>query len=468
MTWQIMSQTRTSPVSWTKLATRAGLLMALAATTAACSPDAILDVEDPDTINPGDVRSSAGANAVRVGALARFRLATTASSSPTGGESLIMLGGLFADEWNNGDSFIARQEIDRRQITLENTFLTDANRQLHRARVGAEQALDLLAQYSPAAPRWHVAEMHFVQAYTVNLLAEHYCDGLIFSSIVDGREVYGSPETTQAAFERALNHTNLGLALITGTTAADLRVAHALRVTRGRILMNLNRPAEAATAVAAVPTNYQYVHAHAIATGENNAAWSLNTNSRRYSVSDNEGLNGLNFATAGDPRVPVCRGGTAGCITQAIRDDLSQPIFVQRLWLTRETAVALIRGVDARMIEAEAHLRAGGAFDAALATLNAARTTVAGLAPLADPGTATARVNLVFRERAFWQFGRGYRMGDLRRLVRQYNRPAEAVFPTGEWHKGGGYGSDVNAPVPFAELNNPRLPGPSTCINRDA
>jgi starch-binding outer membrane protein, SusD/RagB family len=467
MAWQMMKSTRTSLVRWSKLATRAGLLIALAATTAACSPDDILHVEDPDSINPSDVRTAAGANSVRVGALARFRLATTASSSPTGGESLIMLGGLFADEWNNGDSFIPRQEIDRRQITTENTFLTDANRQLHRARVGAEQAIALMEQFSPNAPRWQIAEMHFVQAYTINLLAEHYCDGLIFSSIVDGREVYGSPETTRAAFERALNHTNLGLAMITGTTAADVRVAHALRATRGRILMNLNRPAEAATAVAAVPTSYQYVHAHAIATGENNGAWSLNTNSRRYSVSDNEGVNGLNFATAADPRVPVCRGGQAGCITQAIRDDLSQPIFVQRLWLTRETPIALIRGVDARMIEAEAQYRAGS-FETALITMNTARATVPGLVPLVDPLTPTARVNMIFRERAFWQFGRGYRMGDLRRLVRQYERPANAVFPTGEWHKSGTYGSDLNAPVPFAELNNPQLTGPSTCLNRDA
>jgi starch-binding outer membrane protein, SusD/RagB family len=466
MAWQMMRSTRTSPVRWTKLAARAGLLIALAATTAACSPDDILEVEDPDTISPGDVRTAAGANAVRIGALARFRLATTASSSPTGGESLIMLGGLFADEWNNGDSFIARQEIDRRQITLENNFLTDANRQLHRARVGAEQAIALLEQFSPNAPRWHLAEMHFVQAYSINLLAEHYCDGLIFSSIVDGREVYGSPETTQAAFERALNHTNLGLALITGTTAADVRVAHALRVTRGRILMNLNRPAEAATAVAAVPTTYQYVHAHAIATGENNAAWSLNTNSRRYSVSDNEGGNGLNFATAADPRVPVCRGGQPGCITQAIRDDLSQPIFVQRLWLTREDPIALIQGIDARMIEAEAQYRAGS-FENALITMNAARLTVPGLLPLIDPVTESARVDMIFSERAFWQFGRGYRMGDMRRLIRQYGRSANSVFPTGEWHKGGSYGSDVNAPVPFAELNNPQLTGTSTCMNRN-
>jgi starch-binding outer membrane protein, SusD/RagB family len=446
---------------------RACLVLAVAFAAAGCSPDEILSVEDPDTINPEDVRSSAGANAVRVGALARFRMATTASSSPTGGESLLMLGGLFADEWNNGDSFIARQEVDQRVITAENTFLTDANRQLHRSRLSAEQAVALLTEFSPNAPRWHVAEMHFIQAYAINILAEHYCDGLTFSSVEAGREVYGDPMTTQQAYERALEQANAGIALITGTSADDLRVLNALRSTRGRILLNLNRPADAAAAVAAVPTSYQYVHRHAIATGENNQYWSLNTNSRRYSVSDNEGGNGFNFATAGDPRVPVCRGGQAGCITQANRDDLTQPLFVQRLWLTRETDVALIRGVDSRMIEAEAQLRANS-FGNALAIMNTARTTVTGLAPLVDPGTDAARINMLFRERAFWQFGRGYRTGDMRRLVRQYSRAPETVFPTGAWHKGGTYGVDVTIPVPFAELNNPKVTGPSTCLARGA
>ena len=120
------------------------------------------------------------------------------------------------------------------------------------------------------------------------------------------------------------------------------------------------------------------------------------------------------------------------------------------------------------MIEAEAQLAAGNA-PGALATLNAARTTVTGLTPLVDAGTADARVNQLFRERAIWLFGRGYRLGDMRRLIRQYGRTAAQVFPVGAWHKGGNYGTDVNFPVPQAEQNNPNLPsGASTCLDRNA
>jgi hypothetical protein len=434
---------------------------------ASCSPTEFLEVTDPDIINPSDVQSPAGANAVRLGAISRFRAAT--SGVPEGDtESLFLLGGLFADEWINGDSFIARQEVDQRVITPENTFLTATNRVLHRARLNAEQAVGLLAQYVPSAPAWQVAEMHLIQAYVANILAEHYCDGLVFSRVVDGREEFGSPITVIAAFQRALGHANDGLALTFGTDTASLRVQRALQVIKGRILMNLNQPAEAATAVAGVPASFAYTMQHS-ATTSSNVFWLFNNNARRYSVGNSEGTNGVNFATANDPRLPVCVGGDAACtaigVPQTNRDDLTQPFHVQRKWPTRESSVAIITGVEARMIRAEALLRAGN-FAAALDTINAARTTVTGLTPLTDPGADDARVSLLFSERAFWLFGLGTRVGDLRRLIRQYSRPANTVFPTGTWHKGGNYGTDVNVPVPQAELNNPNVQ--QACLNRNA
>jgi hypothetical protein len=429
----------------------------------ACSPTETLQVTDPDIINPSEVQSAAGANAVRLGAISRFTSATS------GGGEFFMLSGLFADEWINGDSFIARQEIDQRIITPQNGFLTDANRAMYRARLAAEQAAELLEEYSPTAPGWQRAEMHFIQAYVTNALAEHYCNGLTFSTVIDGVEQFGEPITTTAAFERALGNATAGLALVTGTTADDNRVRNALSLVRGRILLNLNRYSDAAAAVAAVPTTFEYLNRHSQTTVSNNI-WVLNNLERRYNVANNEGGNGLNFATANDPRVPVCVGGDAACtaiaVTQRVRDDLTGPLNVQRLWPTRESAVSILRGQEARLIEAEAALATNPT--AALGFINTARASLAGLAPLTDPGTAAGRVDLLFRERAFWNFGRGARVGDLRRLVRQYNRPANTVFPTGAWHKAGAYGTDVNYPVPLAESNNPNVSASQTCIDRSA
>ncbi len=429
----------------------------------ACDTSAILEVEDPDIINPSDVRSTAGANAVRLGALARFTAATS------GSESLFLLGGLFADEFQNGDTFIARQEVDQRVLTPQNGFLDGANRALHRARLAAEQAVRLMGEFAPDAPNWQVAEMHFIQGYLINIMAEHYCDGMAFSTVVDGAEQFGEQLTTEESYELALARTNEGLALITGTTASDLRVLNALRLTRGRILNNLGRRTEAAAAVAEVPTSYRYNILHS-ATASTNAIWFWNINQYRYSVSDSEGMNGLNFATANDPRLPVCAGGDVQCrtfgITQRTKNDGTTPVYLQLLWPDRESPVSILTGVEARLIEAEAQLATSPV--AAYATLNAARATVPGLAPLVDPGSAAARVDQLFRERAFSLFARGYRTGDLRRLIRQYGRAPNSVFPTGPWFKGGNYGTDVTLLVPLSEENNPNVATGQSCLNRDA
>ncbi len=455
--------------AWRRAASVASLVAAAAALplTGCTSTSDALSVTDPDIINPTDVQSQAGANAVRLGALARLNAATSGGSSNS--EGLFLLSGLFADEWENGDSFIARQEVDQRVITPQNNFLTDVSRLLHRARLSAEQATILLKQYNPGGPAAELAEMYFVEAYVENAVGEHYCNGLVFSTVTDEGEQFGTPTTTTAAFERALAHADSGLALITGSSALDVRARSALRVLKGRILLNLNRPADAATAVNGVATTFRYEMLHS-ATTNSNAIWSYNNLNRRYSVGNSEGTNGLNFATAADPRLPTCQGGDATCrtngVTQTRRDDGGPLRFdVQLLWNARESSVAIVSGIEARLIEAEAQLKAGNTA-ASLATLNAIRP--AGLPPLTDAGTEAARVNQLFRERAFALFGTGHRVGDLRRLIRQYNRPANSVFPTGTWNKGGTYGGDVNFPVPQAEENNPNVTQGNTCTDRNA
>ena len=62
---------------------------------------------------------------------------------------------------------------------------------------------------------------------------------------------------------------------------------------------------------------------------------------------------------------------------------------------------------------------------------------------------------------------RGMRLGDLRRLIRQYGRTEDQVFPSGKFHKAGGasYGTDVNLPVTDNERTNTNFTG---CIDRKA
>ena len=92
-------------------------------------------------------------------------------------------------------------------------------------------------------------------------------------------------------------------------------------------------------------------------------------------------------------------------------------------------------------------------------------------AGVADPGDPDGRVRMLFGERARWLFGTGQRLGDLRRLVRQYGYDQSAVFPTGTYAKGGTYGMDVNFPIPFEEHENQALSGlegQPLCLDRNA
>ena len=439
---------------------------------AACtSVDNILDVTDPDIINPGDVASAAGADAVRLGALSRFIGATSGNNGGSSGESLWLYGGLFADEFRSGDTFNQRDQTDSRTITYENANIENGYLYAHRARVSAIQALDVMREFAPNAPSAQLAELYFVQAYTENELAEAFCSGVPFSSVKDGGEVYGEQITSTAAYERALAHADSGLALITGTAAADVKVRNALAVVKGRILLNLNRYDQAAAAVATVPTSFAYENQHSETTRDN-GVWSMNVSAKRYVVGNGEGANGIDFALAGDPRVPVCKGGDASCKAIGVTTNrpfdtqLSIDMYAQLKYPSREAPASVADGVEARLVEAEAQLKAGSSGQA-LATLNALRSTVSGLAPL-----TAVDVDVLFRERAFWLFGTGHRMGDLRRLVRQYNRAADAVFPTGAYFKGGNYGTQVAFPIPQSEENNPNVgakgTGEAICLDLNA
>jgi hypothetical protein len=120
--------------------------------------------------------------------------------------------------------------------------------------------------------------------------------------------------------------------------------------------------------------------------------------------------------------------------------------------------------LEAQLIIAESELQSG-ALSAMTQRLNDLRATLE-LDPLPDPVDQATAIDLLFRERAFWLFLTGHRLGDLRRLVRQYGRPADTVFPSGLYFKGGQtYGPGVNLPLPAAETNNPKVQG---CLDRNA
>ena len=455
----------------------AALLGVAALPVASCSSEKILSVTDPDVVDPTAVRSAAGAAALFAGAVGEFNFALTGNNG--GQEGLILVGGLMSDEYYHSGTFPTRLEYEVRAIDEKNTTLLPVFRQAQRARELARATIPLLREFRPTDVNLttQVGEMFYEQAMMYTFIGEMYCNGVPFSRIFPAVE-YGPVLTTPEIFTEAVALFDSALAQLgTRTDTAGVLRFNAAKIGKGRALLNRASGAAvadftaAAAAVAGVPATVSFRSTHSTATGRNqNGVMVFNWTSERWSVADVEGITGLNYRSAGDGRITVTSGG--------VGFDGTSPQWNLNKYNTNVTPHPLSQGVEAKLIIAEALLKQGNVA-AWLDTLNFLRgiaptiqTGVAALPALADPGPSgsatnpdSLRHNLMFRERAFWLFGTGHRMGDLRRLQRQYGRTEDGTWPTGRHFKNTtDYGNDVNLPVPYVERNNPNFNG---CIDRN-
>jgi hypothetical protein len=405
-----------------------------------------------------------------------LRLAQAVSGSQ-GPDALFVFGGLLTDEWRSGDTFIQRNTMDQRIWDPTNTFNAGPFRNLNRVRTQALVAIDGLRSWVPT-PSANIGRMFAFIAYVHVLMGEHYCNGTPLSSLAGSTLVYGDPLPNDSLFRLALATADSALANVGGPDGPQ--VTNFATVIKGRARLDLGDFAGAAAVVAAVPDVFHYDVTHSLnvnagGQGALNQMWALNAGALRYTMGDREGTNGLPYVSASDPRIPT-KTGPEGIFDSAF------PIKVIKQGIWGQTSpVTIASGIEARLIEAEAALKAGdpvtwlsklntlranGVFPVAPdATYQPAAGTK--LAPLADPGPSTndsLRVDLLFRERGFWMFSTGHRLGDMRRLLRQYGRSANTVYPVGAWFKGGSYGDAIQMSIPVDEQNNPKF---VQCTNRN-
>jgi hypothetical protein len=451
----------------------AAALLGLAAALGACSSvtDSLLEVQDPDLIMPSNVNSLTGARAVANGALGRFRGMTA------GGEGTWLYGGLMADEWGTSSTFIQNDETDQRKVQLLNTQVTGFYRNINRVRTAANQAIPLLQVYD-TANKALIAEMYFARGFAELQLASDFCNGIPLSDGSGDEIRYGDPLSVSEVFAIAVASFDTAITKA-GTDAQSVAIATAARIGKARALMGANQYTQAAAAVAGIATSYRYQHTFSLTTSTN-IVWGQGFSAKRYTVGDSiEGnnrdivvRNAIPFYSARDPRLPVT--DTKFTPPTTIGQDGGTVMRLTTIY-DRLTPIDVVNGIDARLVEAEVALK-NSDLTTWLNTLNGLRNganrvttlgtvTVPSMADLVDPGNTDARVSLTFREKAFWTFARGQRLGDLRRLIRQYGRASTAVFPEGVHFKSGDYGSDVNLPVVTDEENNPNFTG---CTDRNA
>lgn len=434
----------------------------------------LLDVTLPDIISPSTVNSPEAADALRIGALSRVRNITA------GGEGAWMLGGLLTDEWKSSDTFSQRNETDQRTVQESNANVQGMYREIHRVRNSAQEALAALRTYKPS-PAWGLGQMYLAIAMAEVELAETFCNGIPMSDASTGTIVYSAPLSNVEVYNLAKAHLDSAIAnSLPITDSAAVQLKNSALVLQARVLVQLGQQANAAALVASVPNTFSNpVMTYSLTSGDNQI-WALSTSAKRWTVGDSvdiggQILNALPFASSGDPRIKS--SGTSLASNASKGFDTSTP-FVNQTFYARSDPAVVFSALDARLIEAEAKLKTAD-YAGMMTILNGLRAapprltapgaataiTPTAMAALPTPTTATAAATLYFREKAFWTFGRGQRLGDLRRMIRQYGFTQAQVFPTGAFFKGGTYGTDVNFPVTTDEYNNPAFKG---CTDRSA
>ena len=425
----------------------------------------LLAPQQPGVIVPQSTTSAAAADALYVGALGRWKNAMNGNGNNT--EAIWNWQALFTDELQSSDTFSQRNDADQRQTQTNDAVLTPIYQNAQQARGRARDAINSLLTFDTTATgKQHVGEMYLQMGYIEAILSESFCNGIPFGETVNNLPAYTQQLTDAQGFALALTRLDTALTYLTATDAATTALRNAVLVTRGRIKVDLGDFAGAATETANVPTNYQYTFDYSQTTFDNEW-WVMGPSVKRYTVGDsvNKGgqiLNAIPFARLNDPRVSVTDTKTTA------EDNVTD--FVQVNNWGRDDPIPVVSGIDARLVEAEAKLNAKD-IAGMMTILNGLRTApqtigvfkVAAFAALPTPPDQTTATDLFFREKALWQFERGWRMGDLRRLIRQYGRTQDHVFPTGTFVRNGApsgpFGSEVAFPVPDQELNNPNFHG---------
>lgn len=406
----------------------------------------VLDASDPTRVLDSDIANAAGANSRRLYVSFVFG---------RGFGSTVTDVALFSDETKiDGRGQAIHNDLNRRdgpQYEIDNTSVGHVSTQdphlgtLDAIVTAADVAIPAIRANTPDSLKGDfLAHVFAMSGTAVVQMAEDVCSGFPINHVsAENNSVFGPPLTTDSAL--AYGVTQLDSALTYAHDSTQFR--DLASVVKGRALLDRGQYAAAAAAVANVATSFEF-------RGEgNNFAYE---NPNRYDfgfdnivTADSEGGNGLPFVSAHDPRVQNVNVGVSYF-------NAADSAYMTTKYTDYSDHIIIATGIEARLIEAEAALNAGD--PSWLTTLNTLRESI-GLTDLSDPGTTSAQVDMLFRERAFWLYLTGRRLGDLRRLVRNYGRDPNTVFPVGPALPSGQYGPSTAIPFVFAteSVLNPYL-----------
>ncbi len=422
-------------------------------------------------------------------------------------------GGLITDELTVAEGLRIEPTAgaDARALYIDGYAYTG----LQGVRAQARLARGALATYAPEVPLSYQSMVYVYEGYAEVFLADLYCSGVPLSTVnFPEGFTYQAGSTTEQVYRHAAVLFDSAISLAVGFDS----IGSLARIGLARALIGAGMRDSASKVAKEVSVSS--IFSMTVSAGRQHP---LLVN---VTASDREGRNGLAYVTSFDPRTRTEAIPSMNGLDHYIS---LTPLKLLDNTVGDSTRVVFASGVEARLIVAEAdlarggtewlnilnELRTDGSFTVTLRTaipgvspgpsgypdttwgpgagvkliapsvLNdvtpvcqpsvecADTIWYKGLAPLADPGygqsdeqAKIARVDLIFRERAFWTHLNGNRAGDLRRLVRQYGREANRVYPTGLYNGPRGvYGNAVSFSIPETERRNPKFKG---CIHYGA
>ncbi len=493
MSTSMIARTRSRSGALRTVVVPVACVLGIAVTVGACRPSDVLSVPPPSGVTPSTVyQNQAGAEGLLTHGQAQVFEGLAEGLGASSG--VLAWSGLLGDEftWAFFSYGASDANVDARTTTGRSGFQEGGDQAISLllgGRLTLLSAIPVLRAYEPASGRPRVGEAFALMGYAEVLLAEDYCAGTPLDALGSPRGiVYGAPLTMDSLLGAAEADFDSAAAY----AGADATIAPLAAVGLARARLDRGEFAAAAMAVSGVPTSFVYNTVLDPGGYSSGANYVFNLYDQQaaangcglVNVADRKGGNGLNYVSAQDPRLVLSTAVAETCDGAYIGSADSVWYYPVKFG-NPSMNVPLATGVEARLIEAEAALKANDA--ATWATdLNALRaaapeTYLALSVPMnalptdsATGASAAEQIDVMFRERAFWLYGTGTRLGDMRRLIRQYARDQSTVFPTGSYPKASdphlpsplsNYGTDVSLtlPTPGSGLTDPN-PAYRGCI----
>ncbi len=392
--------------------------------------------------------------------------------------SYVVSTGLFTDELHDAGQVLSQyaglivNSVDGRgEVSNEGSYSS-----LHAVRNSADQAIAMLHRHGQGRYDHLISELYSVKAFSMLYLSELYCSGIPLSTVDFEEDYTYTRGYTTVELLNIIDHIFDSAISFSGDS---LRYNILASIGKARTKMNLGLYTDAEAILENVVASGTY--SYNLPYSSVGSSFSSHSFLNMYTVPRNEGINGLDFRVA-DPRVRYMfvevstRSGDS--VFSAIKYQLqgNNPSIViastVEAWLMM-AELTLASGTD-EWIDILNNLRTDGTYTVNIAgdTLwNRGLGGIDGLKPLSKPTDHSLFVDLIFKERAFWLYLTGHRQGDLRRLIRQYERDPNSVYPTGFYGVGGAtfysrYGDRIVMPVPIQEEDqNPLYSG---CISEGA